>query len=135
MLKRRLHTALACAALLLASAPSAALAQTLKAAPAERGLAAPGAERRPELRALFSESVAKAKAGASAGADFKRLEARRLQDDPQQPPPKEKWDKKTKAFVVILFAVVVGVSVWAIANPGDDPPPDCFNDPSNSLCQ
>lgn len=134
MMKRRLTAALACAALLLASAPPAALAQTLQAAPAERRLTTP--EKGPGLKALFSESVAKAKAAAPAGADFKRLESRRLQDDPQQqPPPKEKWSKGTKILVVVLVVVFVGVSVWAIANPGDDPPPDCFNDPSNILCQ
>ena len=135
MLKRNMATALACAALLMASAPSAALAQTLKAAPAERRLAAPPAEKEADLRRLFSESVAKAKAGAPSEADSMRFGARRHQNNPQPPQPKEKWSKGTKIFVVVLVAVVAGVCVWAIANPGDDPPPDCFNDPSNTLCQ
>jgi len=133
MLKRRLASALFCAALLLALAPSRALAQTQRAAPEARNLSAPLAETKPRLKALFSESKAKAKSSALTAADFKRFETARWQDDP--PPKKEKWSKSTKAIVIILVVVFVGVSVWAIANPGDDPPPDCFNDPSNILCQ
>ena len=134
MLKRRLAAALSCAALLLASAPPAALAQAQKAAAAERNLTAPLPEKGPELKSLFAGSASGARAGgALTAADFKRFEGKRWQED-TQPPPKEKWSKGTKIFVVVLVAAVAAVCVWAIANPGDDPPPDCVNDPSNILC-
>jgi hypothetical protein len=133
MLKRRLASALSCAALLLAGAPSAALSQTQRAAAAERSLTAALPEKRPELKALFFESAARARAGALTETDFKRFEAKRWQDDKKQEPEK-KWTKGHKAFVIILVAAVTAACVWAIANPGDDPPPDCVNDPSNILC-
>jgi hypothetical protein len=134
MLKRRLASALCCAALLLVSAPSAALAQTQRAAAAERNLTVILPEKRPELKTLFSESTARARAGgALTETNFKRFETARWQDDTQQQ-QKKKWSKRDTAFVVVIVAAVAAVCIWAIVNPGNDEPVNCFDDPSNTLC-
>jgi hypothetical protein len=120
--------------MLLAFAPSRALAQAqsqLRAATGElRNLSDRPTETRTPLKAHFAESVSKIKAGGLTEADLRRFERQQQ----QQPPPKQKWSKGTKVFVIVLVAAVAAVCIWAIANPGDDPPPDCFNDPSNPLC-
>jgi hypothetical protein len=123
--------------MLLAFAPSGTLAQTQsqpKAAAGERrGLTDPRAETRPPLKTLFAEGVSKLRAGGLTEDDFRRFERQQQQED-TRPPPKQKWTKGNKAIVIILVAAVAAVCIWAIANPGNDPLPDCFNDPSNPLC-
>ncbi|MDQ3743405.1 MAG: hypothetical protein M3444_03385 [Acidobacteriota bacterium] len=137
MLLRRFASATICACMLLAFAPSRALAQTQtqpRAAAAERRvLTDPRAETRLPLKALFAERVSEIKTSGLTEADFRRFEQQQQQQGTQQQ-PKQKWTKGKKAVVIILVAVVAGVCIWAIAHPGHDPLPDCANDPSNTLC-
>jgi hypothetical protein len=134
MLKKRPASALCCAALLLVSAPSAALAQTPKAAAAERNLTVTFPEKRPELKALFAESAARARAGgASHEADFKRFEKLRRQEE-AKPPEDGKMSKGMKVLLVVAIVGGVALIVWATANRADNPRPFCENAPSDLNC-
>jgi hypothetical protein len=142
MLLKRLASAAVCACVLLALAPLRAPGQTRpqtrerpKAAPFERrSLTDPRAGAAPRLRSLFAESASGVGARRLTAADFERFDGWRQQDDAQPPAKKKGWTKGEKAIVIVIAAVFTAVCVWAIANPGDDPPPDCSNDFTSPAC-
>ena len=141
MTKTRIVSTLLCAALLLSFAPAGARAQTQgqpKAAPEARRLAPEPAAEKPTLKALFSESAFKIRSSRSTEADLRRLD-RRWQQEPAQaqtePEQKRKMTIREKLLVFGIAGFFGGVCVWAIANPGDDPPaPTCIEDPSSVFC-
>jgi len=136
----RIVSTLLCAALLTAFAPAGVTAQTHatpKAAAGEaRSLTAPRAAEKPTLKAMFSESAFKTRTGALSEADFKRFEASRWQNDPQQQPAGKGWSTRKKVIVIVVAAVVVGLAAWAAANSDGEVPPavSCSENPFEPNC-
>ena len=109
MLKKKVTSLLICAALLLATAPSKAFAQTL-AQPMPVGIGQSSSEAqaqsRTELGAAFSEVKTQARAGASLEANMKRLETEWL-----NPKPQSGSSKKDK---ILIYSIVAGLVVLAV---------------------
>ena len=109
MLKKNITSLLICAAILVATAPSKAYAQTpAQPAPADSGQSSSDAQAKakPDLRAAFAEVTARTKSGTSPEADIKRFESKRL--NAQSP------GGYTRRQKILVTAIVVGLVVLAV---------------------
>lgn len=131
MLKKSATTLLICAALLLATAPSKALAQT----PAGRRQSADGAPAGPgsDLRAALAEVAAKGRADTATGADIRRMEREWL-----NPQAKEKgqsgYTRNQKILVISIVAGLVILAVVLAANTEKGGHTFCDIDPADPDC-
>jgi phosphate-selective porin len=135
MLWKQFASATICACILLAFAPSRALAQTQPrdAAGERRVLTDPRAEARPPLKALFAERASEIKTSGLTEADFRRFEQQQQQQGTQQQ-AKQNYTKRQKVVFAIVIVAVAAVCIVAISHHAKDIQPDCANDPSNTLC-
>jgi hypothetical protein len=133
MLWKQFASATICVCMMLAFAPSRALAQTQPRAAAgeRRVLTDPRAEARPTLKALLAERASEIKAGGLTEADFRRFEQQQQQANTQ---PQQNYTKHQKVVFAIVIVAVAAVCILAIAHHAKDIQPDCANDPSNTLC-
>lgn len=131
MTKRPYASLLTCAVVVLAFAPTRALAQTVARPPAQT--AAARAEQKPALKSIFAEELAKKseRAGKLSTADVRRLEKESL--DPRPQGGGSGWSKKKAVLMVVIVVVIVGLAI-VLAHNGVNPSVTCDQDPLDPNC-
>ena len=122
-----------CAVLLVTVAPARAFAQTLShpaIAPAEQTSDGARAERKPDLKARFTEVIANAKADTLSAEGIKRLDREKL---PPQSTVKSGFSNKNVVLAVVVVVVIVGLAI-VLAHNGVDPNVSCDVDPLAPNC-
>jgi hypothetical protein len=134
MLKKSVTPFLLCAAMLLAAAPSKALAQTaaLSEQTAAEGPAGERARPKPELKATFAEVAAKKRADTISKAELKRLESGWLK--PQTGGSSGGMSTKEKVLIVAIVVVIVGLAIVLAHNSDKVGNTTCDVDPFDPNC-
>lgn len=136
MLKKSVTPFLLCAAMLLATAPSKALAQTVaraeQPARAAEGPAGEPARPKPDLKATFAEVAAKERADTISKAELKRLESGWLK--PQTGGSSGGMSTKEKVLIVAIVVVIVGLAIVLAHNSDKVGNTTCDVDPFDPNC-
>ena len=136
MLRKEVALLLICAVTVLAFAPPRAFTQTPNppsTADGGRTLSGGQAGQRPDLKAAFTERVAKIKADPSAGDGIGRSEKKRQDPEPAAG-SKSGLSKKTKTKIILIVAGFVALGVVLAFTLPDDAPPICETLPNDPLC-